>query len=114
MLRVRDLVRVFVLGAGVSLLCVPGVGEAQGGPGGAPPSAAEMEAQMQQMMGAMGQMTQNMMESTMAVLEKPETARRLAAFTKNYYDALVVRGFDKDDALKIVMSVGVPSISGAP
>jgi len=51
-------------------------------------------AQMQQMMvPMMSQMAVVMLESTLTTLAKPENAERLADFTKNYYDALVKRGF---------------------
>jgi len=39
---------------------------------------------------------------------KPENAVRLADSTKNYYDALIKRGITKDQALQIVMAVGIP------
>ena len=33
---------------------------------------------------------------------------RLADFTKNYYDALVKRGFTKEQALQLVAAMGIP------
>jgi len=51
------------------------------------------------------------LEGTLAALAKPENAERLADFTKNYYDALVRRGFTKDQALQIVTAVGIPHAS---
>ena len=48
------------------------------------------------------------LEATWATLAKPESAAHLADFTKNYYDALMARGFTKDQALAIVMAVGIP------
>jgi hypothetical protein len=74
-------------------------------------SPAEMQREMEMLMGpAMGQMMQGMMDAMFMVLAKPETAERLASFTKNYYDALVKKGFTKDEALRIVSSVGMPSM----
>jgi hypothetical protein len=66
-------------------------------------------AQMQQMMGPMmAQMATVMLESTLTVLAKPENAERLADFTKHYYDALIKRGFTKEEALQIVVATGFP------
>jgi hypothetical protein len=66
-------------------------------------------AQMQQMMvPMMSQMAAVMLESTLTTLAKPENAERLADFTKNYYDALVKRGFTKEQALQLVATMGMP------
>lgn len=66
---------------------------------------------VQQMMGPMmGQMMTVMMNSMFDVLSDKSNAEKLAEFTKNYYDALINKGFSKEDALKIVISVGIPSI----
>lgn len=50
----------------------------------------------------------------LADLAKPETAQQLAAFMKNFYDALVAKGFSKADALKIITEVGVPHVMAPP
>lgn len=68
----------------------------------------EMEKTFQQMGPAMGSMMEGMMGAMFRFLAKPETAENLATFTKNYYDALVRKGFSKEQALRIVISVGVP------
>lgn len=60
-----------------------------------------------------GQIVEAMMEATLKVLEKPETTQRLATFNKNYYDALLAKDFTEEQALKIVMSVGIPTMSMA-
>lgn len=77
------------------------------------PSAAQMEQMMQrqmQMMGPMfGQMTRVMMQAQFEVLSQPETAEKLAAYTRNYYDALIKQGFSKQEALEIAMNIGIPS-----
>ena len=66
-------------------------------------------AQMQGMMGPMmEQMMTAGMTATLRVLAKPESAQQLATFVKNFYDALVAKGFSKEDALKIVAAVGMP------
>jgi hypothetical protein len=55
-----------------------------------------------------GQMAETVMGATLAVLSRPETAERIAAFARNYYDALVAKGFSADEALRIVLAHGVP------
>lgn len=77
------------------------------------PSAEQMEQMMQrqmQMMGPMfGQMTRVMMQAQFEVLSQPETAEKLAAYTRNYYNALIKHGFSKQEALDIAMNIGIPS-----
>ena len=69
-------------------------------------------AQFAQMQGMMGPMMEQMMTAgmtaTLRVLARPESAQQLATFVKNFYDALVAKGFSKEDALKIVAAVGMP------
>jgi hypothetical protein len=55
-----------------------------------------------------GQVAETVIGATLTVLARPETAERLAAFAKNYYDALVAKGFSADEALRIVLAHGVP------
>ena len=70
-------------------------------------------AQMQTMMGPMmEQMMTAGMTATLRVLAKPESSQQLATFVRNFYDALVVKGFTKDEALRIVMTFGMPHPSG--
>ena len=72
----------------------------------------EAMTSMEAMMGPMmGNMMANMFESIFIIMAKPETAQRLATFTKNYYDALIAKGFSKEDALEIVKSANFPSMS---
>ena len=75
------------------------------------PTKAE-SAQFAQMQGMMGPMMEQMMTAgmtaTLRVLARPESAQQLATFVKNFYDALVAKGFSKEDALKIVAAVGMP------
>jgi len=74
----------------------------------------QQQAMIQQQMNAMtpmfGQMMRVMMTATFDVLSQPESAEKLASFTRNYYDALIKKGFSKDEALKIAMPVGMPSM----
>jgi hypothetical protein len=71
-------------------------------------AAAAMAPMMQQMGPMMAQMAASSLEGTLTTLAKPENAERLADFTKNYYDALIKRGFSKEQALQIVIAIGVP------
>ena len=90
------------------LAVLPSAVHAQAQPARRDSAQAQVQA-MQDMMGPMmGQMMQSMMEGTLQVLAKPETAERLATFTRNYYDALVRKGFTKVEALEIVTKIGVP------
>ncbi|HKO17033.1 MAG TPA: hypothetical protein VJU87_12400 [Gemmatimonadaceae bacterium] len=79
----------------------------------AQPTPEMMQAQMAMMAPMMGQMAQAMMQAMVAVLARPETTEHLATFTKNYYDALLAKGFTKDDALRIVMAHGIPMMPAA-
>ena len=77
-----------------------------------PGEAQQMnQEEMMTMMGPMmTQMMDSMMETMLTKLAKPETAEKLATFSKNYYDALLTKGFSKEDALEIVTSMGIPSV----
>ncbi len=91
-----------------ALALLPAAARAQVQPARHDSTQAQIEA-MQGMMGPMmGQMMQSMMEGTLRVLAKPETADQLATFTRNYYDALIRKGFTKAEALEIVTKIGVP------
>jgi hypothetical protein len=71
-----------------------------------------MGAQMEMMGPMMGRMAEASMTATLNVLTKPQSAERLATFTRNYYNALIKKGFTKDEALRIVTSVGLPVFRG--
>jgi len=75
-------------------------------------SAEEMKDMMQSSMSAMGPMMNKAAEAAielqLGIAEKPETAKRIAQFKKNLYDALVQQGFTKDQALSIVLSTPLP------
>ena len=66
------------------------------------PSQEEMKQMMESSMGAMAPMMGRMMdasiEAQLSTAEKPETARRIAVFKKNLYDALLRQGFSKERA----------------
>ena len=77
------------------------------------PTAEEVRQMMQGVMGPMmGEMMSSMLKSMSKTLAEPQIAQNFAAFTRNYYQALIDRGFTADEALKIVSSVGLPSAGG--
>lgn len=82
-----------------------------GGPGfpvGRPPTAEEMQKNMQAMAPMMGQMMTIMLENMARKLAEPQIAEYYATFMHNYYRALVKQGFTEEQALKIVSAAGLP------
>jgi len=78
-----------------------------------PPVVAEqMKQALQAVMAAMvpvtGPMTEAMIEAQLVAAAKPETADRIASFKKNLYDALLKKGFNGIDAMKIVVTTPMP------
>jgi len=65
---------------------------------------------MQMMLPMFGEMMKATMEAQLEVLANPATTEKLASYAKNYYEALIKKGFSKDDALRIVMAIGFPSL----
>lgn len=75
------------------------------------PTAEEMREMMQGVMGPMmGEMMSSMLQSMAKTMADPQVAQNLASFTRNYYQALMDRGFSDEEALKIVTSSGFPSL----
>ena len=77
------------------------------------PSPQESKQQLEDTFGAMipltGKMVEAMMETQLTVLAKPESAEKVARYIKNLHDALIKQGFSKDEAMKIVTSLPIPS-----
>lgn len=71
---------------------------------------AKVEGMMEMMGPMMGLMMQNMLDGMLTYMSKPETAEKLATFSKNYYDALLKKGFTKEEAMKIITSINVLSM----
>jgi hypothetical protein len=67
------------------------------------------QQQMQMMTPMFGQMMKAMMQAQIEVLANPETADKLATYSRNYYNALMKKGFTKEGALRIAMAVGFPA-----
>jgi hypothetical protein len=57
-------------------------------------------------------MMKMMIETQLEALSNPKTADELASFTKNYYNALIKKGFSKQEALNIATKVGFPTFPG--
>jgi hypothetical protein len=73
-----------------------------------------MMGPMQEIMGPiMERMIVRTFEATIELLAKPETADRLATYVKNFHDALVAKGFTKEEALRIVSAMGIPYPGGS-
>lgn len=79
----------------------------------APPSPEEMKKMMEMsmdgMIPVMAKMTDAMLDVTLRKGEDPATARSVAKFKKNLYDALVNEGFSKEQAFTIMQSTSIPS-----
>lgn len=71
--------------------------------------------QMEDMMSGMHQGKSKMMiamySGILDLFAQKDTAAKLASFARNYYEELVKQGFKEDEALKIVASTGIPSLS---
>jgi hypothetical protein len=91
-----------------------GQGLTQGPAGGnRQPTAEEMREMMQGVMGPMmGEMMSSMLKAMTKTMAEPQIAQNMATFARNYYQALIERGFTEEEALKIVTSTGVPSMGG--
>lgn len=74
--------------------------------------ADSMAAAMEFMTPMMGKMAAAMLLGVLEVLNDPATVEKLATFNRRYFDALVAKGFTREEALRIVMAVGVPMMPG--
>ncbi|OQX88360.1 MAG: hypothetical protein B6D55_00260 [Candidatus Omnitrophica bacterium 4484_70.2] len=101
------------IGVGILILSFPLLILAQEFPSEEKPSYKQPPKEALQRMGPMmGMMMKGMMKAMLELFSEPETAERLATFTKNYYDALIKKGFTPEQALKIVIGQGMPSLGG--
>jgi hypothetical protein len=78
-------------------------------------SPEELRKQMEMTLGMMapmiGKMMEAMIEAQLTVVSKPESAEKMAQYVKNFYEALMKQGFSREEALKIVTSLSMPSAS---
>ncbi|MGD2064200.1 MAG: hypothetical protein PVF51_11530 [Nitrospirota bacterium] len=91
------------------LVCAGATGVALAAEGEQAPTDEQLQAHMDAMSPMFGKMAQSMMQGRFAALAAPETTKQLARFARSYYDALIAEGFTKDQALQIVIAVGIPS-----
>jgi hypothetical protein len=99
---------VIACSAGLALWASTAAAQDRGAP--PPPSPEQMQAQMNMMGPAMATMTESMYTGMLRAIAKPESAEQLATFMKNYRDALVAKGFTREEALQIVRGTGMPSM----
>lgn len=62
-----------------------------------------------QLMQSQMQMMKIMRSTQFDVLAHPETANKLAAYTRNYYNALIEAAFTKEEAPDIAKNIGIPA-----
>lgn len=77
-----------------------------------PAEADSMAAAMDFMTPMMGKMAAAMLSGVLDLLNDPATVEKLATFNRRYFEALVAKGFSREEALRIVMAVGVPMMPG--
>jgi hypothetical protein len=75
-------------------------------------SGSNPNAMMNNFAPMMGNMYTSMLDAQLNLYSKPETTKKLARITKNYYDALIKAGFSAQAALKIVTSRPLVSMDG--
>jgi len=110
MMSVRSMLLVvaFVFASSISTVgpCFADDAVRAGGPSGA--------RTKQQFEGLMADQWKHMVRGTTAALSEPKTAADLAAFTRNYYEALVKQGFSEAEALALVGRVSFPIGGSSP
>ena len=75
-------------------------------------SMGGMQGGMDNMMPMMAHMMAATINTSLDVMSRPETARKMATFSKNYLDALRAQGFSREEALRIVTATQIPLLSG--
>ncbi len=70
---------------------------------------SDATAQLEELQPAILNMVQGIMEAHVNLIARPDIARSLASYTRNYYLALTDQGFTEAQALKIVIAGGIPS-----
>lgn len=64
------------------------------------------------MRNSMVDMIRMMYKTVFTEYSKKENTDLIASYYKNLYDSLIEKGFTKEEAMKIILSAGIPSISG--
>ncbi len=103
----RNVLAGLVLGA---VLLLAGTLVVIQGPADAAADESPPAEMVRDMLPVMGDMVGTMMNGMFKELARPESARRLAAFTRNYYEALLEEGFTEGQAMEIVTAFSVPNL----
>jgi hypothetical protein len=109
-----------LLAAIVSLTALPSANAEESPPPKRPPTPEQVQQVMQNslratmsaMVDSAGPLAEASINAQMVMAANPETAERLAAFKKNFYDALVKKGFTPAQSFQIMLSTSPPSASG--
>jgi len=103
----RNVLAGLVLGA---VLLLAGTLVVIQGPADAAADESPPAEMVRDMLPVMGDMVGTMMNGMFKELARPESARRLAAFTRNYYEALLEEGFTEGQAMEIATAFSVPNL----
>lgn len=95
--------------AGLALLAfilAPAVARAEESevPAQPPAGPQDVHQAMQQARPAIKEMITTTLDDLLAYMARPETTDQMAAFVRNYYDALIKKGFTEEQALQIATS----------
>ncbi|GAA5504877.1 hypothetical protein [Novipirellula caenicola] len=92
----------------LSITCVVVAEDAVSGNGA--PAARANTGLFSGVFSSMADVTIQASDKYLDYLAKPETAKKLATFQKNYYDSLIELGFDKEQAFTLLRDLGNPMI----
>ena len=68
-----------------------------------------MKVMMHEVMLPMfSEMMQTLIDVQLEALANPETAQAMAAYSRNYYEALIAAGFSAEEALALSTASGIP------
>lgn len=99
--------RIFVVTLAVLCLLISAkTGYAQEGGNNGPIN--QPENRFSQLFESMQPVLTKAMETYLNFLAQPQTGEKLAVFQKNYYDALIKKGFSEDQAFQLLRDVGNP------
>ena len=71
-----------------------------------------VEQQVKAMTPMVTEMTRATLRASLEFYAQPSTAKSLATFSRNYFDALMGAGFTRDEAIRIVAAHGLPALTG--
>ncbi|HMV79716.1 MAG TPA: hypothetical protein PL048_14950 [Leptospiraceae bacterium] len=76
------------------------------------PEGNQFDSFGQSMQNSMAEMVRMMYRTVFTEYSKKENTDLIASYYKNLYDSLIEKGFTKEEAMKIILNAGVPSVSG--